>query len=162
MEYLGFWVTRDGVKPINKEKEAINNMKPPTSWKEVRKFIGVVNYWWHKLVPLTRLIYIKRKFKLTQVEQDDFYKIKWFAARDTLLTYPDFNETFKIHTGANTFQLGAVVVQKGKLIAFYSIQLTYSQQQYTVTERELLSIVEILKEFRTILIGQKLRIYTDH
>ena len=37
-----------------------------------------------------------------------------------------------------------------------------AQQRYTVTERELLIIVEALKGFRKILFGQKLRIYTDH
>ena len=75
MEYLGFGVTRDGVKPINKKIEAINNMKPPTFKKEERNFKGVINYyrdvwprWSHTLEPLTRLTYIKRKFKCTQVE----------------------------------------------------------------------------------------------
>ena len=83
-------------------------------------------------------------------------------ARDTLLTYPDFNETFKIHTDDSGLQLGAVISQKGRPIAFYSIKITDAQQRYIVTERELLSIVETLKEFRKILLGQKLRIYTDH
>ena len=36
------------------------------------------------------------------------------------------------------------------------------QQQYKVTDREILRILETLKEVRTTLIGQKLRIYTDH
>ena len=44
MEYLGFWVTRDGVKPINKKTKAITNMAPPTTRKEVKKFTGVINY----------------------------------------------------------------------------------------------------------------------
>ena len=30
MEYLDFWVTRDGVKPINRKIESITNMEPPT------------------------------------------------------------------------------------------------------------------------------------
>ena len=38
----------------------------------------------------------------------------------TLLTYPDFNETFKVHNDDSAFQLGAVITQKGKPIAFYS------------------------------------------
>ena len=55
-----------------------------------------------------------------------------------------------------------VVIQKGKPIAFYSSKLTDSQKIYTVTEKELLSIVGTLKEFRTILIGKISIIFTDH
>ena len=45
---------------------------------------------------------------------------------------------------------------------FYGRKLTDAQQQYIVIERELRSIVESLKEFITIPLGQKLGIYTDH
>ena len=83
-------------------------------------------------------------------------------ARDNLLTYPYFNEFFNIHTSASAFQLGAVISQKGKPITFYSIKLTGDPKKYTVTEREILSTVETLKEFRTILLSNKLRIYTYH
>ena len=83
-------------------------------------------------------------------------------AHNTLSTNPDFNETFKSHTDASAFQLGAVIIQKGKPIASYGRKLTDDQQLYTVKETELLSIVETMHEFWTILTGQKLRIYTDH
>ena len=116
----------------------------------------------HTLAPLTRLTSIKRKSKWMQVEQDALDKIKWIVARDTLLTYSDLNENFKIHTDDSAFQLGAVINHKDKLIAFYSRKLADPQQRYTITERELLSIVETLKEFRKILLVQKLRIYTDY
>ena len=79
------------------------------------------------------------------VEQYDFDKIQRIVARDTLLTYTDSNETFKINTDASAFQLGAVIIQKGKPIAFYSIKITNAQKRYTVTDRELLRIVETLK-----------------
>ena len=115
----------------------------------------------HMLAPLTRLTSIKRKFKQTQVDQDDFKTIKRIVARNNSLIYPDFNEIFKIHTNDSTFQLGAIVGQKGKPIASYSRKLNDAQQRYTVTNRELLSILETLKKFRTILLGQKLIIYTD-
>ena len=65
---------------------------------------------------------------------------------DTLLTYTDFNDTFKIHTDASNFQLGAVIIQKGKPIAIHSRKLTESQILYTGIERELLIIVNTLKE----------------
>ena len=66
--------------------------------------------------------------------------------RENLLTYPDFNEKFKIHTDASKFQLGVVVSQKGKPITFYSIKLTNSQKRYTITEKHLLIIVETIKK----------------
>ena len=59
----------------------------------------------HMLALLTKLTSINRKFECPQVKQDTFYKIKRILARDTLLTYPDFNETFKNHTDASAFQL---------------------------------------------------------
>ena len=92
MEYLGLWVTRHGVKPINRKIEYITNMAPPTSQKGVRKFIGVINYYrvmWprrsHTLACLTKLTSINRKFKWTQVKQDAFNKIKPIVTCDTLL-----------------------------------------------------------------------------
>ena len=131
--------------------------------------MGVLNYYrhiWtirsHTLAPLTKLTSIKKKFKWMNVEQYAFSEIKRIVAWDTLLTYPYFNETFKIHTNASEFRLGAFISLKGKPIAFYSIKLTDSQQRYKVTYKELLSIVETLKELRTILLGQNIRIYTDH
>ena len=40
MEYLGFWVTRTWIWPINKKVEAIVKMTPPKNKKEMREFIG--------------------------------------------------------------------------------------------------------------------------
>ena len=73
------------------------------------------------------------KFKWTKIEQYAFDEIKRIVARGDLLAYLDFDEEFKIHTDASNFQLGAVIIQKGKLIAFYSSKLTYEQIRYTVT-----------------------------
>ena len=83
-------------------------------------------------------------------------------ACDTLPAYPDFNEIFKILTDASAFELGPVLKNKDKPIAFYSRKLTDSQQWYTVADKELISIVETLKKFQTILLYQKLIICTDH
>ena len=49
-----------------------------------------------------------------------------------------------------------------KQITFYSQKLNSAQRRYTPMERELLSIVKTLKEFKTILLGYKIEIYTDH
>ena len=88
--------------------------------------------------------------------------MKRIISKDVLLSYPDFNKPFEIFTDASHTQLGGVITQDDKPIAFYSRKLNAAQTRHTTTERELLSIVEILKEFRNILFGQEIVIYTDH
>ena len=58
--------------------------------------------------------------------------------------------------------MGAVISQNDKPIAFYSRKLNSAQRNYTTTEKELLAIVETLKEFRNILLGQQITVHTDH
>ncbi len=88
--------------------------------------------------------------------------MKKIIARETLIAYPDFTQPFEIHTDASHTQLGAVISQNGKPIAFYSRKLNSAQTRYTTTERELLSIVETLKEFRNNLLGHEIVVFTDH
>ena len=60
------------------------------------------------------------------------------------------------------YNLWQYLVRKNKPIAFYSRELNPAQVNYTTTERELLSIVETLKELRNILLGQQIKVYTGH
>ena len=92
------------------------------------------------------------KFEWTNVEQTAFNKIKQIVGHETLLSYPDFNLPFEIHTNASHTQLGVVISQNNKPIAFYSRKLQPAQTRYTTTKRELLSIDETLKEFKNILL----------
>jgi RNase H-like domain found in reverse transcriptase len=86
--------------------------------------------------------------------------MKPIVAREVLLAYPNFSLPFEIHTDVSHLQLGAVISQQGNPIAFYSRKLNPAQTRYTTTERELLSIVETLREFRNILLGYPLIVYT--
>ena len=79
-----------------------------------------------------------------------FGDIKKFMANETIINYPKFNEAFEIHIDASDRQVGAVIYQNGKLLAFYSRKLSSAQRNYTTTEQELLSIVETFKKFRNI------------
>jgi len=169
LEYLGYWITRDGVQPMANKVEAIHNIATPTTKKQLRSFIGMVNYYrdmWirrsENMAPLTALTSVNAKWEWTDVHQHAFENIKKHASRETLLAWPDFSKTFDVHTDASDSQLGAVISQEGKPIAFYSRKLNPAQTRYTTTERELLAIVETLKEFRNILLGQQIRVYTDH
>jgi hypothetical protein len=70
LEYLGYWITREGIQPVTKKIDAIHNIAPPTNKKELRRFIGLVNYYrdmWvrrsHVLAPLSSLTSKKTKWK---------------------------------------------------------------------------------------------------
>jgi hypothetical protein len=169
LEYLGYWITRNGIQPLPKKIAAIQNLAPPTTVRELRRFIGLINYYrdmWIRrsevLTPLTALVSKNAKWQWTDVEQDAFDTMKRIISREVLLSYPDFSKTFVIHTDASNTQLGAVISQDNRPIAFYSRKLNLAQTRYTTTERELLAIVETLKEFRNILLGQRIQIHTDH
>merc|ERR1712115_674339 len=102
------------------------------------------------------------KFEWKEKQEEAFSKMKKIMVRETLLAFPDFNKTFEIHIDASKIQLGGIISQDNTPIAFYSRKLNPAQTRYTTTERELLSIVETLKEFRNILLGQHIIVYTDH
>jgi hypothetical protein len=128
------------MKPLSKKVEAIPNLAPPTNRKDVRRFIGLVNYYrdvWGKrseiLAPLTALTSINVKLTWTDKEQNAFDTMKRIMARETILAYPNFDQPFEIHTDASAFQLGACISQNGKPIAFYSRKLTPTQTRYTTT-----------------------------
>jgi hypothetical protein len=75
-----------------------------------------------------------------------FHNMKKITCREVLLAFPDFSKPFGIHTDASHTQLGAVISQDNKPIAFYSRKLNPAQTRYTTTESRLLSIVETLKD----------------
>ncbi len=69
---------------------------------------------------------------------------------------------FEIYTEVSATQLGAVIAQDTRPIAFFSRKLSGMQQKYSITEIELLTIVETLKEFKGMLWGQDIKVYTNH
>jgi hypothetical protein len=79
-----------------------------------------------------------------------------------LLTCPNFNKPFEIHTDASNVRFDACISQEGRPVAFYSRKLNLAQTRYTTTKKELLSTVETLEEFRNILLGQQIVVHTDH
>ena len=169
LEYLGYWITRDGIKPVYKKVEAVLKIAEPKNRKELRSFIGVVNYYrdmWvrrsHVLAPLAELTSKTKKWKWEEKHSKAFAMAKRIIAKETLLAFPNFSKPFQIHTDASHYQLGAVISQEGRPIAFYSRKLNPAQTRYTTTKQELLSIVETLKEYRNILLGHEIEVFTDH
>jgi RNase H-like domain found in reverse transcriptase len=113
----------------------------------MQSFIGAVNFYWdmypqhsHILAPLTALATGKGPIKWSDKCQASFDTMKALLAKDAFLQYPDHNKRFDIYCDASELQLGATILQDGMLVAYYSRKLNRSN--YTVGEKEILSIVE--------------------
>jgi hypothetical protein len=104
----------------------------------------------------------KKPWRWDSVHQQAFDDVKTAIAKKTVLAYPDFLKPFEIYTDASSMQLGAVITQDNRPIAFFSRKLSETQQKYSVTEIELLAMVETMKEFKGMLWGQDIKVYTDH
>jgi hypothetical protein len=93
----------------------------------------------------------KRPWRWDPIHRQAFDNIKADIAKETALAYPDFLKPFEIYTNASSMQLGAVIPQDNRPVAFFGRKLSKMQQKYSVTEIELLAIVETLKEFKRML-----------
>eukprot|EP00804_Cyclotella_cryptica_P013072 CCRYP_002362-RA/>CCRYP_002362-RA protein AED:0.62 eAED:0.33 QI:0/-1/0/1/-1/0/1/0/295 len=146
-------------------------MDRPRNTTELRMFIGCVNYYrdmWpsraHILKPLADQSGLKKRAPINRNTkmQQAFDKMHALVAADALTAYPDHNKRFDIYADASDFQLGACIVQEGRPVAYFSQKLSISQQNYTVMEKEMLSIIATLEEFRGMLLGAGIHISTNH
>ena len=173
VDYLGYVITREGLTPQLKKNQAILSLGIPKNIRGVRRVLGIVQYYrdlWPKrseiLAPLTEHTSTKgaakknytKKIVWTDVHQIAFDKMKQLVARDVLLAYPQFDKPFQVYTDASDLQLGGVIMQEGRPLAYYSRKLNSAQKNYTTGEKEFLSVVETLKEFRNILFGFKIEV----
>ena len=168
-DWLGYWLTPTGLKPWKKKIQAILALQRPQTIKQLRSFIGAVTYYRDMypkrseiLAPLTALVGSKT-LKWSDECQNAFERMKAVMAKEAFLRYPDHNKPFEVYADARDLQLGAVIMQEGHPVAFYSRKLNAAQRNYTVGEKEILSVVAVLKEYRTMLYGcQNITVYTDH
>eukprot|EP00804_Cyclotella_cryptica_P017936 CCRYP_001283-RA/>CCRYP_001283-RA protein AED:0.35 eAED:0.59 QI:0/0/0/1/0/0/3/0/343 len=181
-EYLGYVLSRDGIKPQPKKVQAIFALTPPQNVKHLQRFLGMVQYYrdiWARhseiLAPLTNLVgecghtnvtrtnkTKKRLWHWDDVHQQAFDTVKVTITCDVTLAYPDYSQGFEIYADSSKFQLGAVITQTNNLHAFFSRKLSPMQQKYSMTKQELLAIVETLKEFKGMLWGHQITVYTNH
>ncbi len=112
-DWLGYWLTPQGLKPWKKKIDTILRMDHPCNATELCMFIGCINYYcdmWlscaHVIKPLTDQSGMKKKtpIKWTDEMQEAFDKMHLLMANDALAAYPDHNKRFNIYTDASDFQ----------------------------------------------------------
>ena len=83
-----------------------------------------------------------------------FDKLKELICSDDVMTMPDFGKLFEVDTDASSFAIGACLP-----FFFISRNLTKSEKNYHVTEKECLAVIFALKKFRHYLLHRKFLLF---
>lgn len=157
LTFLGHVIDENGLAPLDEKVKAISDFPPPSTLRQIRRFIGMINYYRRFirdcaiiLLPLTNLL-SKHKRKTPKIvlsvgEMDSFQKAKQALQDCTKLVYitssPDAKLT--LTTDASSDTVGAVLHRLfngvERQLSFFSIKLNTTQHKYSTLSRELLAI----------------------
>lgn len=175
--FLGYLVSSAGIKPLDCKVEAIRNFSTPKTVRELRRFLGMINFYRRFLpnaakiqAPLNALLTgsVKGSHPVTIAGEaaDAFQRCKDSLCHATLLIHPDLDARLGLVTDASDTAIGAALQQQRNGIweplAFFSRKLSPAQQKYSPYDRELLAIYEAIKYFRYMLEARHFTVFTDH
>ncbi|GJV04732.1 putative reverse transcriptase domain-containing protein [Tanacetum coccineum] len=112
--------------------------------------------------PMTKLTQKSVKFNWGEKEETAFQTLKQKLCSAPILALPEGSENFVVYCDASHKGLGAVLMQKEKVIAYASRQLKIHEKNYTTHDLELGAVVFALKMWRHYLYGTKCVVFTDH
>lgn len=171
--YLGHQIDRHGLRTVVSKVEAVRNFPIPKKVENVRSFLGLTGYYRQFIKgyasiahPLTSLLKKDVTFIWGEEHQQAFDALKEKLISSPVLIFPDYSKEFILCTDASDIGLGGILMQerKGKLqpIAYASRLCTAAERNYSITERETLAIIYCLEHFRDMILGYKIRVWTDH
>ena len=177
VDFLGFRVNEHGTQPNPEKVQAIDQYPKPTTAKELRRFLGMFNFYRRFVpsaamlqAPLTALLVgnVKgnRTIQWTNEATQAFTEMKERLAEATLLAHPEASAPLAIFTDASDTAVGAALQQKirekWEPLAFFSKKLNPAETKYGAYDRELLSVYLAVKYFRHMVEARTFTVFTDH
>ena len=167
--YVGHVLSKDGLKPDPEKIRAVQEMKPPQNTKELKTFLGFIQYLGKFMpnmatvsAPLRELLEKNIAWHWDQEQEASFERLKQMASSTPVLGYYDPSKPLTLSVDASSKGLGAVLLQDGKPLAYASRALTPTQERYAQIEKETLAIVYGAQKFHQFIYGRPTRVESDH
>ena len=147
------------VCPVRAKVQAIDDYAPPTTKKELMRFLGLVGYYRcfcrnfsSVVAPLTDMLKAKAKYMWSSECQKAFESVKALICNAPVLAAPQWEKPFKLEVDASFVGAGAVLSQPDDLgvdkpVSFFSRKLNKHQLNYSVIEKETLALILALQHF---------------
>ncbi|GJU67239.1 putative reverse transcriptase domain-containing protein [Tanacetum coccineum] len=169
VQFLGHVIDSRGIHVDPAKIESIKDWASPKTPTEIRQFLGLAGYYrrfiegFSKIAKsMTKLTQKGIKFDWGEKEENAFQLIKQKLCSAPILALPEGSEDFVVYCDASHKGLGAVLMQREKVIAYASRQLKVHEKNYTTHDLELGSVVFALKIWRHYLYGTRCTVFTDH
>ncbi|GJZ95088.1 putative reverse transcriptase domain-containing protein [Tanacetum coccineum] len=160
VQFLGHVIDSKGIHVDPAKIESIKDWASPKSPTEIRQFLGLAGYYrrfiegFSKIAkPMTKLTQKKVKFVWGDKQEAAFQLLKKKLCSAPILALPEGSEDFIVYCDASIKGLGAVLMQREKVIAYASRQLKIHEKNYTTHDLELGAVVFALKIWRHYLYG---------
>ncbi|GJZ58901.1 putative nucleotidyltransferase, ribonuclease H [Tanacetum coccineum] len=169
VKFLGHVIDRSGIHVDPTKIKTVKNWASPTTPSEICQFLGLAGYYrrfieaFYKIAkPMTELTQKDRKFDWGEEQETAFQLLKQKLCVAPILALPKGSDDFVVYCDASIKRLGAVLMQRTKVIAYASRQLKIHEKNYTTHDLELGAVVFTLKIWRHYLYGTKCVVFTDH
>ncbi|GJR96571.1 putative reverse transcriptase domain-containing protein [Tanacetum coccineum] len=169
VQFLGHVIDNKGIHVDPAKIESVKNWASPKTPTEIRQFLGLAGYYrrfiegFSKIAkPMTKLTQKKVKFEWGDKQEAAFQLLKQKLCSAPILALPEGSEDFIAYCDASKKGLGAVLMQREKVISYASRQLKIHEKNYTTHDLELGAVVFALKIWRHYLYGTKCTVFTDH
>ncbi|UYV80861.1 K02A2.6-like [Cordylochernes scorpioides] len=174
VKFLGHTLSSEGLFIDEEKLDAITKMEAPRSTKELKSFLGMVNYLGKfipnladKLQPLNSLLSTKNEWVWDEPQKKSFNLLKQELVSRPNLALFNPSRTTIVSADASSFGLGGVLRQEQpdgslKPIAYVSRTLSETEKRYSQIEKEGLAIVWTCDRLKDYVTGIKIHIETDH